>query len=109
MRGFADGRVFTHGDGVFFHELLERHRVVERGVHGPLIGVECVAEADAEHVGVADDADELLPADDGDVMHAVLADELADFGDRLAMMNGDEVGAHDFGDWFVAFHIGGYS
>ena len=54
---------------------------------------------------VADDADELLPADDGDVVDAMVADELADAGHRIAVVNGDDVGAHDFGYGFVAFHI----
>jgi hypothetical protein len=39
------------------------------------------------------------------VFDAVLANELADFGHRVAVMHGDEIGGHDFGDGFVAFHV----
>jgi hypothetical protein len=75
--------------GFFLHHLLQRERVVERGIDSAHIGAKRIAEADAEDVAPGDDADELVAVHDRDVMHAMLADEGADFGDRIAVVDGD--------------------
>jgi len=104
--GFANGGGLLEEDGAFGHDVFECEGVVEGGVDGAFVGVEGVAEADAEDVGEGDDADELVAIDDGDVVDAAFFDDLADFGDGVAVVDGGDIGGHDFGDGFVALHGG---
>lgn len=78
--------------------------MVERGVDSAFVGVEGIAETDTKDVREGDDADELVAIDDGDVVDAALFDDLADFGDRVAVVNGGDIGGHDLRDRFVALH-----
>lgn len=104
-------RIFDRGGvlqahGVFVHQLLNAEGVIQGGIHRTFVSLESFSKADAQDVCPCDDAHQFVSAYDGDVMHAMLTNELADFGDGLAMMDGDEMAAHDVGDGVVAFHGG---
>lgn len=88
---FADRGVFLQGDRVLGHDVLQGEGVVERGIDRPFIGGKGVAKADAQDIGEANDANELIAIDDWDVMNAAFVDELADFGDGVAVMHGGDL------------------
>lgn len=102
--GFADGGGLLQGDRVPGHDILKLQGVVERGINRAFICVEHIAKADTQNVRETDDADKLVAIDDWDVVDTALFNDLADFGDRVAVVNGGDLGAHDFGDGLVAFH-----
>lgn len=104
LRRLTNGAGFRQSDRVFLHDLLQGKGVVQRGVHGALVSVEGIAKADAQDVAPSDDSDELVAADDGDMVDAVLADKGAHLGDRITVVCGDHVAGHDVGDGIVAFH-----
>ena len=82
LRRFTNRRILTNGNGIFLHKLFERHRVVERGIHGAFGGVESLAKAGAEHIGAAHNVHELLSIYDGHLVDDMLANELAGFRRR---------------------------
>jgi hypothetical protein len=104
LRRIANGGGFQQRPRRIIHDLFERYRVIQRGIHRPLVRSKGIAEADAQNVGKADDPDDLPSADDRKVLDALVAHELAGFGDWIAVMHRNEFGAHDFGDRFIAFH-----
>ena len=104
LRRFTDCGLLIEGGNVLGHELFNRHGVVKGCVDRPLISIEDVAETHPQNVRVADQSYQLITTDHGNVMHSVLTNELANFGDRIAVVHGDQIAGHDFGNRLVVFH-----
>jgi ABC-type oligopeptide transport system ATPase subunit len=88
----ANGRVLSERDHVLLHQLFDGHRVIESRIHGALIRIKRIPKAHAQDVGMADDANQLIAADDWHMVHAIFLDELANFRNRIAVMDGDKIG-----------------
>ena len=94
LSGFAHTAGFLQRGRISLHHLLDRKSVVECSINCAFVRLKSISKTHTENVTPTQETNKLITLDDRHVMNTVFLHQGTDFGDRIAVMHGDDIASH---------------